>query len=532
MQIFDHLKQAYVIVLADSFEPVYINHAAQNLLVITLGKLKTSVWWQKIKPQVKKSKNLESINIVYNRQHLSISTSAIEQGGISYLAIHFSQSLSSNQDLDYFYGLLDNLGAYVYCKDKNYKYTYANQLVCELFDCQLEDMIGEDDCKFFGEETGRYIQEDCDKDVIEKGIAIKQEEYSYLPRFDEYRHYLSIKKPLRDSDGCLDGLFGISIDITEQKNLQKKNRENEQKLSTILDNAGAYIFIKDQQCRFKYVNRRTAELFQLKNEQIIGKTNEQLLGDIQGEEFSRTDRVVFDTQEKVACIETFETPDKVFYYWTVKIPLKNEKGVIDSFIGISTDITDQKILENELRLANRELNKKVCEITQLKDELHIQASRDVLTGLYNRRYFEQKSTPIFSRREKSFALLMIDVDHFKNVNDSYGHAKGDDVLQFLAQVLKQECRRDDLVCRYGGEEFLVLLTESSTSDALKKADNMRQRFSLLGSQSFPEITSLSISVGVAVALIHGGTFFELYQAADKAMYNAKKQGRNRCLLAG
>jgi diguanylate cyclase (GGDEF)-like protein/PAS domain S-box-containing protein len=531
MQIFDQLKQAYILVCPDSYIAVSQNPAAEQLLGLTLDTLNGSAWKKTIVPLIRKSLCFDNTVISFKRLHLSLSCSEIELEGKKLAVLHLSLAKATNQDLDYFYGLLDNLGAYVYCKDKDYKYTYANQLVCELFDCQLDELIGEDDCKFFGEETGKYLQEVCDKDVVELGKVIKQEEYNYLPQFDEHRHYLSIKKPLFSDDGQLNGLFGISIDISEQKNLQKRNRENEQKLSSILDNAGGYIFIKDEDCRFLYANRRTQELFNLSNEQIVGRSNDELLGAEQGEEFSRTDRIVFEKQEKLTCIETFKTPDKTFYYWTVKFPLVNDKGIVDSFIGISTDITEQKELENELRESNAQLNKKIEEVTELKNKLHLQATRDVLTGLYNRRYFEDRIDQFFINKQDSYALLMVDVDRFKEVNDTYGHSEGDRVLQLLAKVLQRACRSEDLVCRYGGEEFLILLTDISTQNAMQKANAMRQQFSQLGYREFPEMNDLTISIGIAIAHTNGADFMELYKAADKAMYAAKKQGRNRCLFA-
>ncbi len=532
MNIINQLKQAYLIVHASDFRQVNINPSACKLLKLNAEKILNKDWKEIFVPAFTQSKVQDFAELCYNGLNLKLHFSTLEMDGEQLLAAHLEPQKKPMANADFFYSLLDNLGAYVFCKDKDYKYTYANQLVCELFKKPASEIIGKTDCDFFGEETGKKLRLEHDSPIIEHGKITKHEERNYIPHLDEYRYYLSVKKPLFDDQGNVNGLFGISIDITEQKNLQKKNFDNEQELSTILDNAGAYIFIKDRECRFTYINKRTQELFQLESDQIIGKNNEELLGDVQGEEFSRTDRQVFTGGKRLTCIETFQLPDCVLYYWTVKIPLINEDGQIDRFIGISTDITEQKELENNLLTANKVLNEKVSEITNLKNELQHQASYDVLTGLYNRRYFEQEIERILSqKRNKPLVLLMIDADNFKRVNDQYGHGTGDEALKLIAEVMRSECRSDDLVCRYGGEEFLIILANTDRDNGFIKSEWIRQQINIRSAKLSPELPTLSVSIGIAELSVDEDDFDQLYKKADYAMYQAKKQGRNCCVLA-
>lgn len=532
MQIFQQLNQAYLIACANHFNLVDFNKSARQLLKLTSPDIPQKDWQSTFLPAVAKAKSGQSSEICYNNLNIKLHFSFIEFEQKNYIAIHLELLKESLANADYFFSVLDNLGAYVYCKDKNYKYTYANQLVCELFEMSSEAIVGKTDCDLFGQESGNKLRFEYDSPVIEKGEVTMCEERNYIPHLDEFRYYHAVKKPLFDENGITCGLFGISIDVTEQKRLEKKYFESEQELSTILDNAGAYIFIKDRECRFTYINKRTQELFRKEMSEIIGKNNHELLGDIQGEEFSRTDLQVFSSGKKLTCIETFQLPDSVLYYWTVKIPLTNEKGQIDRFIGISTDITEQKELENSLLSANMALNEKVDEITDLKNELLHQASFDVLTGLYNRRYFEQAIAKLIKdRHKKPLVLLMLDADHFKEVNDKFGHSTGDQALSFLAEVMRKECRSSDLICRYGGEEFLIALPNTDLDQGLIRSEWIRQQINVQSTQKFPNLPPLSVSIGIAELKSDESDFSFLYRQADRAMYRAKEQGRNCSVVA-
>jgi len=159
------------------------------------------------------------------------------------------------------------------------------------------------------------------------------------------------------------------------------------------------------------------------------------------------------------------------------------------------------------------------------------ALTDPLTGLYNRRGFSEIGQIEFGRArrlQRPCSLLMIDIDHFKRINDRYGHAEGGDpVLQALGQYLKENTREIDLACRYGGEEFVVLLPEVDTPLALEIAERLRQGIANLKVQINSHEIAFTVSIGVATCNHVTPTLEILLARADQAMYVAKHRGRNR-----
>jgi diguanylate cyclase (GGDEF)-like protein len=166
---------------------------------------------------------------------------------------------------------------------------------------------------------------------------------------------------------------------------------------------------------------------------------------------------------------------------------------------------------------------------QLVAEVERLATTDSLTGLANRRVLEETLLRETGRAERSGAplsVLVVDADHFKAVNDTYGHQTGDDVLRHVAAVLRRESRAGDLAARYGGEEFVVVLPECSLEEALAAAERLRR--------AMPEgaPVAFTVSIGVATAPQHAADAEGLVARADAALYRAKRGGRNRVVAAG
>lgn len=166
-------------------------------------------------------------------------------------------------------------------------------------------------------------------------------------------------------------------------------------------------------------------------------------------------------------------------------------------------------------------------------ELEEKASKDGLTGLYNRRYLDQVLPDEIASAEQdssSVGIIMTDVDHFKKVNDTYGHHAGDVVLRAVANLLKQNVRTTDIVCRYGGEEFVIILPGANIPALKRSAEEIRQQLEATIIETEGQEIRCTLSLGLACYPKHGSNSIEILQHADQALYIAKRTGRNRFVV--
>jgi diguanylate cyclase (GGDEF)-like protein len=181
--------------------------------------------------------------------------------------------------------------------------------------------------------------------------------------------------------------------------------------------------------------------------------------------------------------------------------------------------------QSALALANLELTEK----------LRLQALRDPLTGLLNRRFIDEWIDREIARTDqtgRSFGVIMADIDHFKHINDMHGHDAGDQLLKAVAHSIREALRPGDLPCRYGGEEFLLMLADVDESVLLARAEQVRTRISELRvSHRGGTLPTVTLSAGIAIYPQDGSTATEVIEAADEALYSAKRNGRNRIVAS-
>ncbi|MGN5073998.1 sensor domain-containing diguanylate cyclase [Aeromonas veronii] len=416
-------------------------------------------------------------------------------------------SIQLQHELDHLKAIFNETDAYMFTKDLAGRYTYANQAVLDLFGCTLAELQGQDDRAFFDLEFSDTIQRN-DRLVMEQQLAIAQEEINYLKSTGEKRCYWTVKKPIHDKDGNLIGLCGISTDITEHKLIEARMAEQHQLLEIILANVDAHIYMKDSLHRFLYVNQKVAELLGLPAEQIINRRDDEVIPAASACQLWRLDNRVFETGELQAGEEMLTDPEgNQHYYWSVKVPFLLGDGT-PTLIGISSDIT---------------------ELHQLKEQLHQQSVRDGLTGLYNRRFFFElceKNLSLDMRHHLTSVLIVLDVDQFKCINDRFGHPLGDSALMHLGRVMQSVLRSEDVLARIGGDEFAILLPNTTLSAAASLAERLRLQV-MQSPLPLPDGDKLVITISAGLVENGEGELMEsLYARADQMLYQAKQSGRN------
>ncbi|MCL9684224.1 diguanylate cyclase [Legionella maioricensis] len=220
------------------------------------------------------------------------------------------------------------------------------------------------------------------------------------------------------------------------------------------------------------------------------------------------------------------------------LPLMAQNDIYGLLYMETKERSNQEFLfdENQRLLINAfaELTALALANVRLRENLRYQSIRDPLTGLYNRRYLDDflfKQIHQAERSKSSIAILMMDLDHFKKINDTYGHDAGDAVLKELGKIFQNDIRLGDIAARYGGEEFIIMFYNADVEVALRRAESIRQAVTMLhikyGAQ---EVGPITISIGVSTYPSDGKSPEELIEAADKALYYVKKNGKNKVAL--
>ena len=212
------------------------------------------------------------------------------------------------------------------------------------------------------------------------------------------------------------------------------------------------------------------------------------------------------------------------------VPIYASDGNISGYQGVGRDVSRRRQHETNLLLSHQQLENRLNDAAEENSALQELALHDPLTDLYNRRFLDAALPREFARAErdgKPLAIIMTDIDHFKKVNDRYGHAAGDEALITLANVLKKSARESDLICRYGGEEFVAIMPSMSADQALERAESWRKQMEETPVAYGDCKIGITLSAGVAAFPEHGGSPDLLLSCADKMLYRSKEEGRNR-----
>jgi len=458
--------------------------------------------------------------------------------------------------------ILDNVGAFVYAKDLDGRYTFVNEMVQTLFGLPLEEILGQTDDQFFDLTASNDLLIN-DRLVLNQGQRVEAEENNVNAKTGEKRTYWSVKIPLRSSLGDIIGMCGISTDITERR----KTEEHERFRTTILEMvAGDHplhtileatvrgvercnpdmlcsILLLDEEGRH-LINGVAPSLPEFYNTAINGVEIGESVGSCGTAAYSGHRVIVEDieTHPYWQLYKDLAIQANLRSCWSQPI-LSPTAKVLGTFAiyhhqPSTPSDADINLIEQTAHLISIAIERRTME-----NQIRQLAFYDPLTCLPNRRLFNDRLSQCLAacKRNGLFAALMfIDLDRFKSLNDIYGHEAGDLLLIEAAARLRGCVRETDTVARFGGDEFVVLISDlsadeaNSTAQAALIAEKIRKTLAeiytlTINPPDTPDVTithHCTASIGVVVFANHDGNQNDILNWCDAAMYKAKESGRN------
>jgi diguanylate cyclase (GGDEF)-like protein/PAS domain S-box-containing protein len=397
---------------------------------------------------------------------------------------------------------LENIRMAAIGLDMEGKVTFCNDFLLDLLGCTREEII---DCDWFG----TFLPEESNaKDIyfesIAHGTIPSHFEHEVIIHNGEKRLIEWNNTLLRDVAGTPQGLISIGEDCTERKRAEKALRDQLHFIQVLIDTIPTPIFYKDTQGRYLGCNAAFEKLIGLSRESITGKTIYNIVPEDLAAIYNKGDLALLTGkgtqiyESSVACADG--TQQDVIFYNAV---FMNSDNTVGGLVGAILDISERKQTEIKLRYMS---------------------THDMLTGLYNRAYFDEELERLKDGRKFPVSIVMADVDRLKEVNDNMGHATGDEMLKRAAQVLKTVFRKEDVVARVGGDEFAALLPdtdENSVREAIERLQSCIKEFNIAYG-TLP----LNMSMGSATAR-KGEQLMSAWRKADELMYEEKKSRGSR-----
>ncbi|TWS19929.1 PAS domain S-box protein [Tsukamurella asaccharolytica] len=405
----------------------------------------------------------------------------------------------------------------VYIKDRQGRYQYINSAVAELAGVPQSIAIGADDTVVFP--AIAEVLRATDREIMETGIGYEVEEY---PEVDgEVRTYLSNKAPYWGANGEVVGLIGISRDITAARRDQALLRHAEARWQYAIDGAGDGIWDWDITTGTVFYSHQWKAMLGYDDEDV-GTAVVDWAGRVHPDDYQHCLRVIQAVVRGEAAEFSFEHRMRtksggwLWIHDRGRVMETGPEGRPTRLIGTHTDITERRRAESEIQELNR--------------RLRWRADHDDLTGLLGRAAFIERASAVVEQRRadgEALAVLWIDLDSFKRINDSLGHKLGDQVLQVVARRLQSASLPTDLVARLGGDEFVVLCPRV---DATRRTSDWAER--VRSAMAKPvEIDGLQLTVTCSIGLVESGVaddgITQLLIDGDLALLQAKRDGRNR-----
>lgn len=353
-----------------------------------------------------------------------------------------------------------------------------------------------------------------------------------IRRSDGIVRYVQMVADVILADERVESLIGVALDITDRKLAEHEISAARGQLRTLIDTLPAWVAMLDRDGRILVANDQFCESIGLPMAEVEGRYVQEVIPP----EFRARHTILIERCLNGETIEFMEqgsgiTQDLPVHCHGRYVPLYEGARVAGLVLAL-TDVSELKRAQLQLARLNADLVNKVAEVHQLQTRLHEMAVRDALTGLHNRRFLDEQLPYELARARRLQLPLCIalgDIDHFKQLNDTYGHQAGDAVLRALRELFTQMVRDSDLVCRWGGEEILIVMPDVSAEVALARIERLREALAARTIGFGNHQLRVTISFGIS-AQQDGASADEIIGAADMALYEAKAAGRNTSRL--
>ena len=440
--------------------------------------------------------------------------------------------------------LLNSVPDYLFVKDTESRFVIANRAVAEDLGLKVDDLIGKTDFEFHPAELASKFFDD-EQRVIRAGKPELDIEEFVVTKSGQRKWLSTSKLPLRNAQDQIVGVVGVCRDVTERKHAEDARAESESRWQFALEGAGQGVWDHDLRHKKAYYSPMWRKMRGIGLDEAVDPSREAWLARVHPDDHQRLADEANRQNSGELKRNSFEYRERHrdgHWMWILSRGRAVEwmpDGSVARIIGTDTDITSLKEAEAHAaeekaetyrgHLAALEKAQKATEAAHRLAES--MARHDVLTGLPNRRVFAETLKAAVARAARGsvgYAVLIIDLDRFKPVNDVLGHAAGDDVLQEVASRLSSLVRKSDAVARLGGDEFGVILDCVQPEESSAAASALAQR--IIASVGRPirvgdQVVEVGASVGIAICPTDGTDPETLLRAADMAMYRAKEGGR-------
>jgi diguanylate cyclase (GGDEF)-like protein/PAS domain S-box-containing protein len=390
--------------------------------------------------------------------------------------------------------------------------------------------------------------------ALEGGMEFWSKEYRFQLMDGTYAAVMDRGYILRDHNGTPYRMIGAMMDITERKQDEETIRHQNEMLSSLHQITLDLLKHRniDQllnalvEISASFLDTSFAEIMLAEGDTLIVKAATKNQSNLIGRKMNRSEAVLswhaFDTREPVVLKDYAswqhrqDDYDEFSLYAAASFPILNDEQCL-GVLGLGRDKPGYDFTPDQIQFGHlfANLTALVINNVQLREALHEQSIHDPLTGLFNRRYMEEAFKQNLSRATRqlhTMGIIMLDIDHFKQFNDTHGHPAGDALLCEVGKFLQDHLRAEDVACRYGGEEFLLIMPGATLESTLQRAEHLRQEVKGLQAEYKGQaIGDITLSLGIAIYPEHGSTQKTILRAADDALYRAKQGGRDRVMLA-